>query len=174
MTTYQDTAYPGTNALLGFQHQMQGVMLGWLGYRAGRNSYALHANAADAAIHGAHALRRWWIWLFFIKLWILQTAFVGLLSYYTVHDRANPQDTYVLASQNDQLTAYLTNGRIFVPLGFVLVLVTYCRNVDYSLFQRRFVYHVMRPICALTNWIPNGIIYTLIVWVPLFGWIRWG
>src|SRR4051812_48787914 len=76
----------GLQGLQELRKKCEALLLGWLAYRAGRNYYKLHPDVAEAFIHGAHALRRWWVWLFFFKVWLFSIGFLGWMLYLRFHD----------------------------------------------------------------------------------------
>ena len=47
-----------------------------------------------------------------------------------------------------------------------ILLVIYNRNIDASLFKRGWLYQLVRPLAALTNWLPNAALYTALVIAP--------
>jgi magnesium-transporting ATPase (P-type) len=149
MTTYQDPR-TGTEALVELKNKVQAVWLSWIAYRAGANYYNLHADLPTAIVHGIRAARRWWVWSFFLTVWLFSAAFI-LMMY---SQRAN-------GAILDEETGYkiTNNGLIILPIALLALLVTYCRNVDFCLFKRRFVYKVMRPLVRLIDKLPNWLLY---------------
>ena len=147
----------GTQALMELKRRCEALMLGFLAYRAGRNYYTLHPDITDAFEHGAHALRRWWVWLFFTKVWLGSLLVILWMGYMELHDRANPGNAYWVDDGDAKVT--LRNGLIFLVPSLLAVLVTYCRNVDYSLFKRRFVYRILRPLVKVLDKVPNWVLY---------------
>jgi hypothetical protein len=157
----------GTHALLELKTRFEGVLLGWLAYRAGRNFYNVHPNLEDAAIHGAHALRRWWVWLFFIKVWLFSAAFILWMYYLRLHDNATGPGSDFIINDADH-SKIVSNGLFFLIPAFVALLITYCRNIDYSLFKRRLVYKVLRPLTVVLTWVPNWLLYLTIPCILMF------
>jgi hypothetical protein len=52
---------------------------------------------------------------------------------------------------------------VMVPLLAVL----YNRNIDYSLFQRRLAYWLIKPLALILDWLPNGILYSMLIVLPI-------
>jgi len=153
-STYHRT---GTEALAELKHRTEGVALAWVGYRAGRNHYNLHNDLEEAVIYGAHALRRWWVWLGFVNLtliFVLATAWMEYLRHHDIRGESFPES----ATFKNTLLQF----QIVIPIMVLLLAILYCRNVDYSLFKRRFVYKVLSPLVRLLDRIPNGALYLLI------------
>ena len=149
------------NALMELKAKCEALFLGWVAYRAGRNFYEIHPDVEAAFIHGAHALRRWWVWLFFFKVWLFSSAFFLWMHYLRLHDNATGPDQDFIINDSDH-AMLVRRGLIFMVPALVAILITYCRNVDYSLFQRRFVYNVMKPLTVATSFLPNWTLYVLV------------
>lgn len=157
--------YAAANAVQTLARRFQGVLLGWIAFRAGRNHYDLTAQLDDAILRGAEALRRWWIWLFFTKVWLFTLAITMWITYMEHHTiRGDSFHDY------GGLGNWSTVSWWLLPFTFVLgVLLPYCRNVDYSLFKRRSVYRLLRPVTVALNKLPVGVLY-LTVLIGLFHW----
>ena len=168
MTTYQVTRpRTGMEALQELKSKFEGVLLGWLGYRAGRNFYEMHPDVGRAVVHGMHSLRRWWVWLFFCKVWLFSACFALFMWYLRLHDNAATDYNDYIINDADH-AAVMRRAVIFLIPSFVALLVGYCRNVDYSLFKRRAVYQVMRPLVVAIDKVPNWLLYLLPVAVLCF------
>ena len=165
MTTYHRT---GVEALQDLKTRLEVGLLGFLAYRAGRNHYNVHGDLEEAVIYGAHALRRWWIWLFFVKVWIFSTCFLGWMLYLRFHD-IRGESFVTNSSAFDNVTYTLAAFLLPALLG---LLVLYCRNVDYSLFKRRFVYRVLRPLVVVLDRVPAWGLYLIVPCALFFptGW----
>lgn len=153
----------GTYALMELKRRCEALILGWLAYKAGKNYYAIHPNVEDSFVHGAHALRRWWVWLFFTKVWLGSAIFLGWTLYLGHHDIRGES----FHDATGDLAIVTRNLTIFILPALIAILVTYSRNVDFSLFKRRAVYKVLRPVVVVLDRVPNWILY-LIVLCPLF------
>ena len=167
--TYHRT---GMEALGELKDKLEVGLLGFLAYRAGRNHYNVHGDLEEAIVYGAHALRRWWIWLFFVKVWIFSTLFLGWMLYLRFHDiRGESFQPNGPAFNNVTYTLL-----VFIGPALLALLVTYCRNVDYSLFKRRFVYRVLRPVVIVLDKVPAWGLYLIVPCMLLFptGWFRDG
>lgn len=152
----------GTSALMELKRRSEAFLLGWLAYRAGRNHYNLHGSLEEAVVYGAHALRRWWVWIFFFKVWLFSNLFVCWMIYLRLHDNATSNGQDFIINDGDHAVV-VRNGLIFAIPALIAVLVTYSRNVDYSLFQRRLVYRVTRPLCRLLDRVPNWVLYLTVL-----------
>lgn len=167
--TYHERPRTGAEALQDLQSQCQTLLLGWLAYRAGRNHFNVHGDLEEAFIYGAHALRRWWVWIIFVKIWLFWLCLVGWLSWLEYHD-IRGESFY---DSSGTLAGLRWMGYIGLPITFVLcIAVPYCRNVDYSLFKRRLFYWIFRPLTILLDRVPNGALY-LTVLVGLFFPVGW-
>lgn len=171
MTTYQTQpvsqhtyyAGEGTQALLELKRRCEALLLGFLAYRAGRNYYTLHPDVTAAFEHGAHALRRWWVWLFFVKVWLFSVCFLGWMLYLRFHDvrgESFPVD------HNFQVVT--RNLLVFIGPALLVLLITYCRNVDYSMFKRRFAYRILLPLVKLLDKVPNWVLYLIVPCALMF------
>ena len=60
------------------------------------------------------------------------------------------------------------NGLLFFVPALLALLVTYCRNVDYSLFKRNVVYRVLRPLVKLIDWVPSWVLYLIVPCMLMF------
>jgi hypothetical protein len=162
------TYYPGegTYALMELKRRCETMWLGWVAYRAGKNYYALHPNVEDAFIHGAHAARRWFIWLLFTKVWLFSLGFLGWMLWLRFHDIRGESFQEAVGNTGD-MGIVIRNLLIFLPPAFLVLLVTYARNVDFSLFQRRALYTLVKPLVVVLDRVPVGFLY-LIVLFPLF------
>ena len=175
MTTYQQSPWnpptpstyyagPGTYAALELKSKLEGLFLSWLAIRAGVNFYRLHPNDMGAAVlHGATALRRWWVWLAFAQAWLFFTLLTLWLLYmqnHKVQGEAYPDISGGLRANTYKLIA------VSVLSLFTAVLIPYCRNVDFSLFKRNALYWVLSPLVKLLDRVSPPLLY-LIGFVPL-------
>jgi len=166
MTTYQPRT--GMEALGELKDKLEVGLLGFLAYRAGRNHYNVHGDLEEAIVYGAHALRRWWVWIFFVKVWIFSALFLCWMLYLRFHD-IRGESFVPNSSAFDNVTYTLA---AFLPVALLGLLVIYCRNVDYSLFKRRFVYRVFRPLTKVLDWVPAWGFYLIVPCALFFptGW----
>ena len=150
----------GAEALVAFKDKCEGMWLGWVAYKAGTAFYEMHPDAAQAALHGLKAMSRWWVWLFFFKVWLGSTLFLAWMLYLRFHDVHG--ESYDLGGL-DPMT--LRVGMWIIP-ATIAVLTMYCRNIDFSLLQRRSLYNKVQPLVRkLDSW-PNWLLY-IIVFFPL-------
>lgn len=160
----QHTYYAGegTQSYLDAGHFVGDVVVGAAAYQAGRNYYNIHPDTTAATIHGADALRRWQIWRALSKVWVVE---VLILVMFFFEERAMTS----LDPVND-LAERVRNGAILLLPTLVFgVLIPYCRNVDFSLFKRRLLYRILRPLLVVTNWIPTWALY-LTIFSLLVNW----
>jgi hypothetical protein len=52
------------------------------------------------------------------------------------------------------------------PIQVAALLVIYNRNIDYSLFNRRLLYWLIKPVQMLTIWLPTPVLYLGVVGLP--------
>ena len=163
--TYHRT---GGEALQELRSKLEVGLLGFLAWRAGRNYYNMHPDFGDAVIHGATALRRWWVWLFFVKVWIFSVLFLCWMLWLRFHDIRG--ESFVSNSAAFDNVTYTLIA--FLPLALLGLLVVYCRNVDFSLFKRRLVYRVLRPLVAVLDRVPAWAFYLIVPCALFFptGW----
>jgi hypothetical protein len=157
-----DTYYAGqgTQAVLRLKEACEGLLLGWIAFKAGTNYHRMHPDGVDATVYGLHAMRRWWVWLFFTKVWLVWLGVVIWLTYIDHHDVRG--ESYVDLS-GGLLDALQKFGYIGLPIAFVFgVAIPYCRNVDYSLFKRRLFYKIFRPLVVSLDRVPNAFLYLTI------------
>ena len=154
----------GGEALQELRHKCEGVFLSWLAFRAGRNYFNLHPNVEDSFIHGAHAMRRWLIWLFFVKVWLFSACFTGWMLYLRFHDVRGES----FQDHSGDMGKITRNGLIFLGPALIALVVTYNRNVDFSLFKRRFVYKVTRPLTVVLDKVPNFVLYLTVLCILCF------
>lgn len=158
----------GIHAAQELKSRLEVGILGFLGYRAGKNHYELHHDMEEAVIYGAHAVRRWWVWLVFTKIWLFSAGFSLFMVYLRLHDNGTPNSQDFILNDGDAHVV-TRNALIFLIPSFVLgVLVTYTRNIDYSLFKRRAFYWLLRPLSILVTWIPNWVLYLTVLCVLCF------
>ena len=167
MTTYHNPR-TGMEALGELKDKLEVGILGFLAYRAGRNHYNVHGDLEEAIIYGAHALRRWWIWIFFVKVWLFSAAFTAWMLYLHFHDIRGES---FQANSSDFNNVTLT-GLIFLGPAALALAILYCRNVDYSLFKRRLVYKVLRPLVVVLDRVPAWGLYVIVPCILCFptGW----
>lgn len=167
--TYHRT---GGEALQELRSKLEVGLLGFLAWRAGRNYYNIQPDFGDAVIHGATALRRWWVWLFFVKVWLFSAAFTGWMLYLRFHDIRG--ESFVANSSDFNNVTFTLLA--FLPFGLLGLLVAYCRNVDFSLFKRRLVYKVARPLTVVLDRVPSGVLYLIVPCALFFptGWFVGG
>jgi hypothetical protein len=153
----------GTHAYLELKAKLQAAGCIWLGWKAGRNYYEVRPVIEEAIIHGAHALRRWWIWIFFLNVWLGSTLFAAWMLWLRFHEVRGEGYPDI----SGDLNIVTRNVLMFLPVSLLSLLITYCRNVDFSLFKRRFVYRLLFPLVVTLDRVPNWLLY-LIVFCPLF------
>jgi hypothetical protein len=133
----------------------------WLGTKAGRNHYARTHDLSDSIWLGAIAGRRWFVWIVACFLTLTQGAlgawFVSYVNSPGFHDFSENGDARSYAY------AFVLGPCLMVPILAVL----YNRNIDYSLFQRRLAYWLTKPLAVVLDWLPNGILYSMLIVLPL-------
>lgn len=131
----------------------------YLGAKAGKNHYALTQDGGEAVWKGADSGRRWANWTFAWGYTII-LAMIGVWSLMVVS-----ADDYV----SDDLDGDMRQawGMLHaVPIQVLLLLVVYNRNIDYSLFNRRLLYWLIKPVQMLTLWLPTPVLYLGVVGLP--------
>ena len=139
-----------------------------LGALAGWNARKRGFSKFEAAMHGAYCAMRWKVWAFTTFVWLAST----LMWLWWAGVQSQPvqlQDNVSFASwgrgQNNSFTTLLVlvNLLTFLPA----VLVTYCQNIDESMFKRRFVYRLLRPFHKIIGRTPWMILHTVVL-LPFF------
>jgi hypothetical protein len=139
-------SYITPGAFREFRLRMIFMIFGMLGALAGYNAYRkLGLSKVQATIHGTYCAMRWkvWAWTAFqftalTVIWIFwaylqqRGALVGYTDGVAVYD---PQDN------SFTIMLLLINLAIFIPA----VGVTYCQNIDESLFRKRLAYRLLLP-----------------------------
>lgn len=152
----------GTQALMSFKSKCEGMWLGWIAFKAGQRYYDMHPDAVAAAEHGAHTLRRWWVWLFFAKVWLGSLAFLGWMLYVANHDIRG--ESFPTDAGTNGFTIRLA---VWIVPALIALLVVWTRNIDFGLSKRSGFYWMLRPVAKVLEWFPNWALY-LIVLCPLF------
>ena len=167
-TTTPATYYAG-EGVAAYQElfrRFQGVLLGWLAYRAGRNHYDISHDLGDSIVKGAEALRRWWIWIFFTKVWLFTLGITLWINYVQNHKIRGES----FQDFGGGLDTWMSHSWWLLPFTFVLgVVIPFCRNVDFSLFRRRFYYRLFQPLTIALNFVPVWMLYGAVIY-GLFHW----
>lgn len=168
----QHTYYAGqgTAAAMELKRKCEGLWLGWVAYKSGMAFYEMHPDPVEAALHGAAALRRWWIWLFWLKLWLLTLAGFAWLSYLKYHKIRGES----FQDNGGGLDVIRTRILIFIIPATASLLIMWSRNIDFALFKRRWFYGIVRPLALMFEWCPNWILYVTIIMPVFFPWPMMG
>jgi len=153
---------PGTQALRDLKAKTQGMFLGWIGWKAAHNYYTIHPDMADAVIYGMTALRRWWIWLFFFNIWLLDVAISAWIWYLNVHTIRGESYPDISGSMG----AVVRNLILWIIPATLAITITWARAIDFALLKRRWLYRKVRPLMEKLEWCPNWVLYP-IVFFPL-------
>lgn len=129
---------------------------GWLGVKAAKNHHARGLAWVDAAAKGANAGRRWTGWI--IALWWM--LFMGMFSLAMIDADGKVYD-YNGGIHLWAISLFLS-GFILWPIMFVI----YNRNIDQSLFRRRLVYHLVRPLARVLDRFSSITLYLMIPVAP--------
>jgi hypothetical protein len=120
------------------------VVAAALGAKAGHNHYQQTGDLQQAAGVGIGAFVRWMVWMITLGVWFFNSFFVA---------------AWETGSNTPIYTAL-----IIAP--FTLG-VTWCRNVDYSLFRRGLIYKLYAPVARLIEGVPSFVLYLLVL-APTF------
>ena len=132
---------------------MHTAVIGLIGAKAGKNHFAVTGDWGQSIQAAAGAFARWMVWS---TLWFVWAA---LLMWF-----ATPTEAGFTGNDIAGLAASL----VIWPFAFG---VTWCRNIDYSLFKRRLIYKLYQPIAVALEGVPSPLLYALMC-VPLA--VLWG
>ena len=145
---------------------------GTLGAFAGYNAYERGASKLQATAHGAYCAMRWKVWAFTAFLWTATTMIWLMWSGVqgtpppTTTGAGRPLGFQAWGNGQDNSFTFslvLVNLLTFLPA----VAVTYCQNVDESMFKRRFVYRALGPFRKLFGRMPWMVLHSVVL-IPFF------
>lgn len=113
--------------------------------RAGKNWYDMNGDPVEAAQKGTEAFVHWTIWSIIVFTWWLNFAIGGL------------------AGRAHGWGDGLFRVAVLLTIAVFTIGVTWCRNIDRSLFRQGVIYRLYRPVARATEGVPTTIWYVLAV-----------
>ena len=133
---------------------MHTLIIGAIATKAGHNHYKVTGDWGQSIQAGMGAYVRWMVWSVLWFVWAIMLFWF-----------ATPTVEHGYVSSD-------IAGMVFSVIVWPFLFgVTWCRNIDYSLFRRGLVYKLYQPIAVAIEGIPSPFLYGLIV-VPLS--VLWG
>ena len=130
------------------------LIIGAIATKAGHNHYKVTGDWGQALQAGAGAFVRWLSWSTLWFVWAI------LLMWFATPTEAS-----------GYVTSDILGMAACVVVWPFLFGVTWCRNIDYSLFRRGLVYKLYQPIAVAVEGIASPLLYALIG-VPMA--VVWG
>ena len=133
---------------------MHTLIIGAIATKAGHNHYKVTGDWGQSIQAGMGAFVRWLTWSTLWFVWAIMLFWF-----------ATP------TAEHGYVTADIAGMAACVIVWPFLFGVTWCRNIDYSLFRRGLVYKLYQPIAVAVEGFPSPLLYALIG-VPIA--ILWG
>lgn len=132
------------------------VIGGWLGVKAGKNHLARGIPLTEAIAKGINAGRRWTFWI--LAVWLMFG--MGLFSLMMIDADGKVYD------YNGGIHMWAVTMAIAPFILWPIIFVIYNRNIDQSLFKRRWLYRVVSPLAHRLDRFSSITLYLMIPVVP--------